>query len=92
MHKLSRISQYRNFCVLNFREFGQNSRNSRKFLLAKVSAPKVYILLVKKTNKKTEEELNLYVIKVQKSKLIKIIRDDRQMKLRSNTNGCELII
>ena len=36
------------------------------------------------------------MIKVQKSKLIKIIRDrrqtDRQMKLRSNTHGCELII
>ena len=40
------------------------------------------------------------MIKVQKSKLIKIIRDrpsldrqtdDRQMKLRSNTHGCELI-
>ena len=35
------------------------------------------------------------MIKVQKSKLIKIIRDDRrqtnrQMKLRSNTHGCEL--
>ena len=31
-------------------------------------------------------------MKVQKSKLIKIIRDRRQMKLRSNTHGCELII
>ena len=35
------------------------------------------------------------MIKVQKSKLIKIIRyddDDRRlMKLRSNTHGCELI-
>ena len=32
------------------------------------------------------------MIKVQKSKLIKIIRydDRRQMKLRSNTHGCEL--
>ena len=29
---------------LNFREFGQNSRNSRKFLLAKVSAPKVHYI------------------------------------------------
>ena len=35
MHKLSRIGQYRIFCVLNFREFGQNSRNSQKFLLLK---------------------------------------------------------
>ena len=34
----------------------------------------------------------MYMIKVQKSKLIKIIRyDDRQMKLRSNTHGCELM-
>ena len=36
------------------------------------------------------------MIKVQKSKLIKIIRDrqtdDRQMKLRTNTHGCELTI
>ena len=32
------------------------------------------------------------MIKVQKSKLIKIIRDDRQIHLRSNTHGCELII
>ena len=31
------------------------------------------------------------MMKVQKSKLIKIIRDRRQMKLRSNTHGCELI-
>ena len=35
------------------------------------------------------------MIKVQKSNLIKIIRDrqtdDRQMKLRTNTHGCELI-
>ena len=31
-------------------------------------------------------------MKVQKSKLIKIIRDRRQMKLRSNTHGCELNI
>ena len=38
MHKLSRIGQYIIIRVLNFREFGQNSRN---FLLAKVSAPKV---------------------------------------------------
>ena len=30
------------------------------------------------------------MMKVQKSKLIKIIRDRRQMKLRSNTHGCEL--
>ena len=30
-------------------------------------------------------------MKVQKSKLIKIIRDRRQMKLHSNTHGCELI-
>ena len=42
VHKLSRIGQYRIFRVLNFREFGQNSQNSRKFLLAKVSAPKTY--------------------------------------------------
>ena len=41
MHKLSRIGRYRIFRVLNFREFGQISRNSRKFLFAKVSAPKV---------------------------------------------------
>ena len=40
-HKLSRMGQNRNFRVLNFRENGQNSRNSRKFLPAKVSAPKV---------------------------------------------------
>ena len=32
------------------------------------------------------------MMKVQKSKLIKIIRDRRQMKLRSNTHGCELTI
>ena len=32
------------------------------------------------------------MIKVKKSKLRKIIRDDRQMKLRSNTHGCELTI
>ena len=44
VHKLSRISQYRIFRVLNFRELGQNSRNSRKFLLAKVSAPKVALM------------------------------------------------
>ena len=38
-----------------------------------------------------KEKLNLYMIKVQKSKLIKIIEGDRrQMKLRSNTHGCEL--
>ena len=41
VHKLSRIGQYRIFCVLKFREFGQNSQNLHKFLLAKVSAPKV---------------------------------------------------
>ena len=37
---------------------------------------------------------NLYMIKVQKSKQIKIIRDrqttDRQMNLHSNTHDCEL--
>ena len=37
----------------------------------------------------------MYMIKVQKSKLIKIIRydddDDRQINLRSNTHGCELM-
>ena len=36
-HKLWRIGQYRIFRDLNFREFG------RKFLLVKVSAPKVFI-------------------------------------------------
>ena len=43
--------------------------------------------------------IKLYMIKVQKSKLIKIIRydddddrqTDRQINLRSNTHGCELI-
>ena len=37
-HKLSRMDQNRIFRVLNFRK---NGRNSRKLLLAKVSAPKV---------------------------------------------------
>ena len=37
-HKLSRMDQNRIFRVLHFRK---NGRNSRKFLLAKVSAPKV---------------------------------------------------
>ena len=32
------------------------------------------------------------MMKVQKFKLIKIIRDRRQINLRSNTHGCELII
>ena len=34
-HKLSRIGQYRIFCEINFREFRQNSRNLRKYLLLK---------------------------------------------------------
>ena len=54
-HKLSRMSQNRIFRVLNVRENGQNSRNSQKFLLAKVSAPKVFkkavaIFIFKSTN------------------------------------------
>ena len=54
-------------------------------------------MLKEKRKKKRKEKLNLYMIKVQKSKLIKIIRyddiDRRQMKVRSNTYdyGCELI-
>ena len=39
--KLSRMGQNKMFRFLNFRKNGQNSRNSRKFLLAKNSAPKV---------------------------------------------------
>ena len=35
-HKLSRISVFRIFKSINFPEKGQNSRKSRKFLLAKV--------------------------------------------------------
>ena len=51
-------------------------------------------------NKKTEEELDMCMIKVQKSKTDKNYslrrqtdrQTDIQMKLRSNTHGCELII
>ena len=57
----------------------------------------LYTAIVQIKIKKTEEELDLCMIKVQKSKLIKIIRyddddrqTDRQMKLLSNTHGCEL--
>ena len=39
--KLSQMGQNKMFRFLNFRENRQNSRNSRKFLLAKNSAPKV---------------------------------------------------
>ena len=35
---------------------------------------------------KTEEELNLYMIKVQKSKLIKIIRYDRPRRQTTTTD------
>ena len=40
-NKLSRIRSFWKFRVINFRENGQNSRNSRKFLPAKVSSLKV---------------------------------------------------
>ena len=40
----------------------------------------IILLVKKKTKKKTKEKLNLYMIKVQKSKLIKIIRYRRQTK------------
>ena len=39
------MGQNRTFCVLNFHENAQNSRNSRKFLLAKFSAPKVNVFI-----------------------------------------------
>ena len=44
-HKLSRIRAFQIFKVINYRENGQNSRKPRKFLLAKVSAPKVASIL-----------------------------------------------
>ena len=40
-HKLSRRVQNRIFRALNFRKNSQNSRNSRKFQLAKISDPTV---------------------------------------------------
>ena len=39
------MGQSRIFRVLNFRENGQNLRNSQKFLLVKVSAPKLGVLM-----------------------------------------------
>ena len=41
--KLSRIRAFQIFKVINYRENSQNSRKPRKFLLAKVSTPKVHI-------------------------------------------------
>ena len=38
----------------------------------------LYTAIVQITKQKTEEELDLCMIKVQKSKLIKIVRDDRR--------------
>ena len=61
----------------------------------------LYTAIVQITKKKTEEELDLCMIRVQKSKLIKIVRDDdddddddattTMIHLHSNTHGCELI-
>ena len=52
-----------------------------------------YSLKEKKVIKRKEEKSNLCMIKVQKSKLKKILDDDRrrQIHLRSNTDHCELI-
>ena len=65
------------------------------FLWCYLKVNLIFYLLKEKSKKKRKEKLNLYMIKVQKSKLIKIIRydddDRRHMKLRSNTHGCELI-
>ena len=73
-HKLSRIGQYKHFRVLNFREFGQNSRNSRKFLLAKVSAPKVDTSKKKMDN--TEQDINLAEIKIPSSSELRVAVDE----------------
>ena len=44
--KLSRMKLFEMFKNINFREKAKKSRNSRKFLLAKVSDPKVIFIAV----------------------------------------------
>ena len=60
-HKLSRIGLFRIFKSRNFCKKGQNSRKSRKFLLAKACTLKVFILNDEEPGSDEKHEIRTHV-------------------------------